>query len=376
MNTRNRNCDARGERGMSLVELMVAMALGLVLTVGMTQVYLGNRATYAFNDGLSLIQENARFAIDHVADNVRMAGFRGCLSDVAVQDNLSGAANPFRDDIANGIGGYNAKGTSTGDDYAAGATDPAPLDDADAWSPALPDELSAPARVLPGSDVLVIRNVSGTANALVSPFSDANVLDVAAPVDFLPGEILVATDCQKVSIFQVTDVQPSASGATLSHSADPFTPGNAVGAWDTNQSYGLGSEVSRLEAVAYYVGRGENGSPSLFQLRLQRTDATTSSFQPEELVEGIDTMQVRYGLDTDANRQVDTWQTADEVAAANSWGDVLSVEISLLTRASEEHGTEFDTATYNIGGVRFDPVNDRRLRQVFATTIGVRNRLP
>ena len=113
-----------------------------------------------------------------------------------------------------------------------------------------------------------------------------------------------------------------------------------MGSWGSDQSYGLGSEVARLETIAYYVGQGENGSPSLFQLRLQRTDATTSSFQPEELVEGVDSLQVRYGLDTDSDRQVNTWQTADEVAAANNWGVVLSVEITLLARASEEHGTD------------------------------------
>ena len=367
----------RRQRGLSLVELMVAVTLGLLLTVGMMRIYMGNRATYAFGDGLSLIQENSRFGLDRVADSARMAGFRGCLNDVAVSNNLAGAANAFRDDIVNGIGGYDANGTAAGDDFAATAVDPMPLADAAAWTPALPPELSNPARVLPGSDVLVIRNVSGASNALVSPFSDSNVLDVAAPVDFQSGEILVATDCQKASIFQVTDVQPAAFGATIRHTNDPFNPGNvAPGSWGSEQSYGLGSEVGRLESVAFYIGRGQSGAPALFQLRLQRTGATTSDFVPEELADGIDTLQLRYGVDTDGNRQVDAWLTADAVDAANEWPAVLSVEVSLLARAPEEYGTEFDQATYNVGGLRFDPVDDRRLRQVFTTTIGLRNRLP
>ena len=372
-----RSTRADRERGVTLIELMVAMALGLVLTAAIMQVFLRNRSTYAFNDGLSLIQENARFALEHVSNSARMAGSIGCLTNVGVIDNLAGAANPFRDDLVNGVQGYEASGTNPGETFAADDVDPAPLDDPDSWSPALPAELSVPARVIPGSDVLVIRNVSGSSSALVSPFSDEDVLHVGTPVDFLAGEILVVTDCQKASLFQATSVAATGFGADVGHDASALTPGNvAPGEWGTDQSYGLGSEVARLETLVFYTGQGDNGSPSLFQLRLQRTDDTTSAFVPEELVEGIDTMQARYGLDTNDDRQVDTWATADAIDAANSWADVLSVEITLLARVPEEYGAEKDEVIHNVGGMEFDPIDDRRLRKVFSTTIGLRNRLP
>ncbi|HEX9877847.1 MAG TPA: PilW family protein [Gammaproteobacteria bacterium] len=367
------------QRGVTLIELMVAMVLGLLLTAGVIQVFIGNRATYAFNESLSWIQENARFAVDQIANNARMAGYAGCLSDVAVINNLN-SPNPFRDDLENGLQGFEFLGTGTGQLFAAGAVDPMPLGNANAWSPALPPELVNPtARVIPGSDVLVVRYVNGDSNSLVTPFSDSAQVFVGGPSDFQEGEIVVVTDCQKASIFQITQVQLVGGGpdVNLAHSNASYTPGNsAPSAWGPQQSYGLGSEIARLQTVAFYVGRGESGQPSLFQLRLQRIDATTSRVEPEELVEGIDTMQVRYGVDTDADRQVDAWRTADAVAAANDWGNVLSVEITLLARGAEEYGTETDTAIYNAGGMRFDPVDDRRLRQVFTTTVGVRNRLP
>jgi type IV pilus assembly protein PilW len=356
---------------------MVALVLGLMLTVAIASVFMRNRETYAFNDGLSLIQENARFALGRVGDSARMAGSLGCLSNVAVRNNLAGAADPFRDDLANGLQGYEAVGTDPGETYAAASVDPVPADDPAAWDPPLPAELSDPARVVPGSDVLVIRNVSGASSTLVAPFSDASQLHVAAPVDFLAGEILVVTDCAKASLFQATQVTATAFGADVDHGDDAFTPGNSLPAdWGPEQSYGLGSEVGRLETAAFYVGQGESGSPALFQLRLQRTDATTTDFAPEELVDGVDTMQVRYGVDTDNDRQVDTWQTAGEIEAADAWAAVLSVELTVLARSGEEYGTEFDTVVHNVGGVQFDPVDDRRLRKVFSTTIGLRNRLP
>lgn len=362
----------RRQQGVTLVELMVSLLLGLVLTAGIIQVFAGNRVTYAFNEGLSRIQENARFTLDHIGYNTRMAGYAGCLSDVTIYNNLN-APNDFRDDIGNGVQGHNANGTGAGQSYAAAAVDPAPSANPNAWTPALPPELNN--RVIPGSDVLIVRSVDGGATSLVSPFSNSAQLFIFdEPPEFGQGDILVVTDCQKASIFQLTNVVDTGFGVNLVHSnAGVFTPGNATPVWGPEQSYGLGSEVARLESYAFYVGRGASNRPTLFQLRLQRQGSTGSAFVPEELAEGIDTMQLRYGLDADNDDAVDSWVSADAVA---DWMGVLSVDITFLARATDEYGMETDTAVYNLAGTQFDPVDDRRLRQVFSTTAGVRNRLP
>jgi len=367
----------QGQRGVTLVELMISLLLGLLLTAGVIQVFAGNRFTYAFNEGLSRIQENARFSLDHIAYSARMAGYSGCLSEVAIHNNLDGAENIFRDDIETGIQGHDADGTGTDDIYVAGAVG-FPL-----WTPALPPELNNGAipgsDVMPGSDVLIVRGLSGNSNSLVSPFNSSTQLITAEPHDFMAGEILVVSDCQKASIFQLTSVTGSGSAVNLEHSDTVgFTPGNDDAAWDAEQDYGLGSEIARLETYAFYVGEDDDGRPALFQLRLARQSGTASSFAAEELVSGIDTMQVRYGLDADNDGAIDDLGlvTADAVAA-DAWTDVVSVEVTLLARSTDEYGAETDEADYNVGGTtRFDPVDDRRLRQVFSTTIGVRNRLP
>lgn len=355
----------RSQCGVTLVELMISLLLGLLLTAGIIQVFAGNRVTYAFNEGLSRIQENARFALDHIAYNARMAGYSGCLSDVAIHNNLD-APNAFRDDLENGIQGHNADSTGSNQTFVAGTT-------AAAWTPALPAELNN--LVAPGSDVLIVRGVAGAGNSLVSPFTNAAQLFVAEPHDFLEGEILVVTDCQKASIFQLTDVTGTGFGVNLVHSnAGSFIPGNSGPNWDAEQDYGLGAEVARMQTHAFYVGNGADNRPALFQLRLQRQSGTASGFVPEELVAGIDSMQVRYGLDTDNNDAIDSWVTAD---ALLDWTTAVSVELTLLARSADEYGAETDTAVYNLGGTtQFNPVDDRRLRQVFSTTIGVRNRLP
>lgn len=366
------NSHAPRQSGVTLVELMVSLVLALLLTAGMIKVFSGNRVTYEFNQSLSRIQENARFALNHISYSTRMAGYRGCISDIAVYNNLQGTSD-FMDDIETGLEGYEAVGTGKGVTYTAGASTPAP-----SWSPALPTELAG--EVLAGSDVLVVRGVDGDAQSLVSPFSDSSQFFIADSDAFNEGEILVATDCQKASIFQLTNITnagTSPGGGTakwnLVHSNAGFTPGNTDPTWGPEQEYGLGAQVARLQAHAFYVGEGDNG-PGLFQLRLQlQSSGTSSDFSEEELVPGIESLQVRYGIDTDADLAIDEWKSADLVT---DWERVVSVEISLLARAPEEYGTDVDTAVYDLGGMKFDPVDDRRLRQVFSTAIGVRNRLP
>lgn len=361
----------RRQLGLTLVELLVALVLSTFLIGGIIQVFMGNRVTFAFNDGLSRIQENARFSLEHIAFNARMAGYSGCLSDVVVFNNLT-APNAFRDDIANGIQGHNANGTASGETYAVGASDPAPSANVNDWTPALPPELNN--RVIPGSDVLIVRGAAGPARSLIAPFSDPGNIYISTGHDFVNGEILVVADCQKASIFQLTSAAAAGTTATLAHiNAGGFSPGNGVAAWPAEQEFGLGAEISRHQTYAFYVGRGANGRPSLFQLRLQPLSATSAGFAPEELVEGVDSLQIRYGSDPDNDGDADGWASADAVV---DWTRVLSLEVSLLGRSTDEYGTEVDTVIYNLGGTQIDPVDDRRLRQVFSTTVGVRNRLP
>jgi type IV pilus assembly protein PilW len=361
--------DRRRQAGLTLIELMVSLVLALVLTAGIIKVFVGNRVTYEFNESLSRIQENARFALDHIAYNTRMAGYRGCISDVAIFNNLA-VPSAFRDDIENGITGYDANGTGDGAEYAATATNPAASGNLNAWTPALPGDLTN--KVIPGSDVLVVRSISGAGMSLVAPFTNASQLFVATPHDFKIGEILVVSDCHKASVFQVTNIDSTLHNVVHSNSGS-FNPGNAFPNWPLEQDYGLGAEVARLQSYAFYIGVGANGAPALFQLRLAWQTAALTAFQEEELVSNVESMQIRYGIDTNNDETINTWVPASGVT---DWLEVVSVEITLLARAPDEYGTEVDTADYTLGAMTFDPVDDRRLRQVFSTTIGVRNRLP
>ena len=91
-------------------------------------------------------------------------------------------------------------------------------------------------------------------------------------------------------------------------------------------------------------------------------------------MDGVQNLQVRFGIDTDNNLQADTYQTADQVNAANNWARVISIEVGLLIQSPGETGPDKDTRTYNLLGTPFGPFGDRRQRAVFTTTVVLRNR--
>jgi type IV pilus assembly protein PilW len=375
---RTNRLQRKAQRGFTLVEIMIALLLGLVLTGGAIQIFVSNRATYAFNEGLSRVQENGRFALDTLSYGARMAGYFGCLSasELTLYNNLNSSTTlPF--DFAEGITGFEYTGTEPDDDFAAGSANPANSGTATDWEPDLPAEIAG--SVIPGSDVLVIRNVSPASHTLLSPFHDANeVVAGALTTDYAVGDIGIVSNCQRASIFQITGIADSTVGLIpsidVTHTA-AGTPGNATAAWGSEQEYGAGAQLMRGETWVYYVGaRVGGGPPALFQRRLQTTSATTTSaLVAEELVESVDTMQILYGIDAEPDGDLDSYVTADAVA---DWADVVTVRVALLMRSPEEYGTEIDDREYLVNEMRFDPFDDRRVRQVFTTTAAIRNRLP
>jgi type IV pilus assembly protein PilW len=370
---------ARREQGLTLIEMMVAMVLGLVLTGAAVQMFVANRAAYSFNEGLQRLQENGRYALDTLTYNVRMAGSLGCMSAVPIVNNMN-SATTLAFNFTQGVTGYEAAGTAPADAQFTSASDnPANSSTAAHWTPALIAPVLTNA--IQGSDVLVVRTVNPTAHALTGAFNDGtNVWAVASAADYASGDIAIVADCQKASVFQITTVVEAVVGGvtqvTLSHAA-AGTPGNALSTWGTDQTYGLGAQLARAETLIYYVGASAAGPPALFQMRLQTTGASASAMVAEELVEGVDTMQVMYGVDTDLDGDVDAYQTANAVA---NWATVVTVRIGLLMRSPEAAAGDQDSTVYIVNGTDIDPngasATDRRVRQVFTATTAIRNRLP
>ena len=75
--------------GLSLVELMIGLALGLFVVAVMGTMYLGSRSTFQAQESGTRLQENGRYAVEALTNDIRMSGFRGCQGDEAVDNTLN-----------------------------------------------------------------------------------------------------------------------------------------------------------------------------------------------------------------------------------------------------------------------------------------------
>ncbi len=78
----NKRAWSKSSRGFSLIELMVAMLLGLIVLLGVTQILISAKNTYLSQNSSAAMQEDARYVLSKITQEVRMVGMFGCLSSV------------------------------------------------------------------------------------------------------------------------------------------------------------------------------------------------------------------------------------------------------------------------------------------------------
>ncbi len=335
------------QQGISLVEIMVALVVGLLLIGGMVQIYLANKQTYRVADASARIQENARFAIELLARDIRMAGYQGCAGQARVLVNTLNNTSSFLYNFGSAIYGFEATSAS-------------------AWTPAVDSSITSP---LGGRDIVAIRGVFGNgvritgqpSNSVDCTNSSSFTADlkVSDASGFSAGDIVVAGNCSKVSIFQITNVN---AGTNVVHNTgSSVSPGNATK--NLGACYAGNGELAKITTRVFYIRNNPANIPALY-----RKDGSADA---EELVEGVEDMQILYGLDSDGDTLTDQFVRANDVV---DWNRVASVRISLLLRSIENYVTD-KPQTYTFNETTVTPA-DRYLRRVFTTTIGLRNRLP
>lgn len=301
------NADLCGMRGFTVVELLVAVAISLLLLAGVLALFANSRLSYESNDRLARIQENGRFALALMTRDLRAAGYWGCAKRIAAKplENVLASPTTLLRNFNVPVQGFNASGTT--------------------WAPNLIDELTTDAPT-PGSDVLVIRGPKPDASpqtvqtSMASPTSDLVVYKPGSSGGIQSGDIAIAASCDQATVFHVTSYTPG-GGAT-----DTIAHGTASGSLNStatleNRFYAETAEVYPVQTTIYFVDSGPNGN-SLYR--------RTGSASPEEIVEGVDSFQVQFGLDTNGDRLADTYENA---SATTNWDQVVSVRLGLLVRS-------------------------------------------
>lgn len=355
--------------GLSLVEVMIAMALGLVLLAGIYRVYLTTARTSVTTESLAARQETIRYISERISQDVRMAGYRGCLSD---SGEIRNALNP--DPVA--AGSTRSEFTHSDfryryDRYAEGFD--ATVSD---WSPALPASLS---NVVAGTDVLTLRTSLAADVFVIQEMTSTSAdlrINPLSPAPLAAGNIVMVSDCTGAAIFQISGYSVASSNNSLGvpvnygdlvHNAGSSpAPGN----WtkDLGRKFTAGAQLIRIGTVSYLIRSSARGSgPALW--RVVDDDA-------REIAEGVENLQVLYGDDSDGDRVPDAYRPASAFTSSEAWRRVVSLRVALLVAGSGSRAGVNDPRSFDLLGVTVGPFSDGRLRRVVTLTLALRNRLP
>ena len=348
--------NSSAQLGFTVVELMVGLTLSLLLMAGVLQVYLGSQTTYTVTEGLSRLQENTRSSADMLAKEIRMAGYIPCSQPQNSANLINDVANNWWKPIfTQPIRGY--EGENNLDNF--------------------PGDIQATAK--PGSDALVVMR-SGRQVAAVKLFDQTNnqfILQRAKDsADWVEDDsLMVVCDATNARLFQASSINAYSVGVAAVGATEE--PGNAS---PITRSFGSDTQIANYSAAIYYVrdSSAEDGGFSLYRRFLNVNGDGDNEPVTEELAEGIENMQLLYGIDSDGDDIADRYVKAD---AVTNWRDVATVRIGLLY-ASEDglrEGGELDNSVYVVANTQIGTsttvthAQDRRKRYVASMTVSLRN---
>ena len=341
----------RRQAGLSLVELIISISVGMVLTVIVLQIFVGSRNTYRSTDNQSKLQENGRYIIEKMSRDIRLAGYAGCTRLGGNSANINNLVRDANEWIqlgqATAIRGMEHTDLQGAADFGVMAQ-----------------------QVKSGSDVVRIIAARSTSARLTGNMDtqNANIQITGNPDNFAQDDILIISDCNNADIFRATTVANGQGGiTTIAHAADGNTGVNLSEAYGTRPERPNTAEVMRLSTIIYYIGAGnQNGCPAD---TLCRNILRGANLVTEPLIQNVEQLQLLYGEDLDGDG------TANRVVAANevqNWGSVISVQINLILR-SQDNNIVPTAQTYTFMGQAVQ-AQDRRIRRPFSTTVAIRGR--
>lgn len=352
------------QHGLSLIELMIAITLGLLIVGSVIQLLLTSKSTFRTVDSVSNIQDSARYSMHLLNKELRMAGYTGCITRGTSVDvtNTLNSSNTALYDFSAGLKGYNDVSGTPSDLATAMLNDPAPI---------------------AGTDVLLIRGPLDSplevtqSNNSAQVFTTAGDTETAACDDgtdriggLCIGDILMVSDCAKARVFQLTNITVTGgTEANLVHSSSGASPGNALSSWGgasapEEEQFDTDAEVVRISTLVYYVATAsDSGLPALYRKE--------GSGPAVVIADGIQDFQLEYGEDTDDDFEAETYTTANSVT---DWEAVRSIKIKMLL-ISQQDNVINENQQYSFNNVDSTATN-RRLHYSLTSTVTLRNRVP
>ncbi|TXH65797.1 MAG: hypothetical protein E6Q88_13200 [Lysobacteraceae bacterium] len=330
---------ARRAHGMTLVELMIAMLLGMIVVGSASAIFISNRQTYRATESLGRVQESGRMSFELMARDIREGAGNPCGKNLPIANVLDNPTANWWSDWGVGIVGYDGAIATPGLPFGA-----------------------APQQRVAGTDAIELKSAdSASARVIVNhqPASATMFLNTVNH-DFTDEDILMICDNRQAAIFQVTNASPGTNTNVVHNRGGSANPGNCTKglglpvvctANGTSYAYGPNSMVTRMRSVRWYIGRNPNGGNSLFRSTMTSSSGSIAA-QPQEIVEGVNNMTLQYLLR-------DTGDYVDAGAIpANRWRDVVAVRVNLALASRDRAG-----------------VNGAALQRTLDHTVTLRNRM-
>lgn len=305
-------------RGLSLVELMIAMMLGMLVAGAAITIFMSNRQTYRATDNLGRIQENLRTSFELMARDVREAGGNPCANDLPIANVLNNPGGTWWSNWNGGMigydGGTDAQGLTTG---------------------------SGTGQRVAGTDAIEIKaSTDSNIRVVVKMPEPAADIEVNSTTGLQNNDVIMICDFNQASIVQITQTP---AGLKIQHNSGAGSPGNCTkhlgypvvctnGAGNSPYLYDQNAVIAVYRAMQWYVGNNDRGGRSLYRRSLRFNGAAPSDNNPEEIADGVTNMQLMY-LVRGAGGYVDA-------SAGPDWPNVVAVKITLTLQGSDNVSTD------------------------------------
>ncbi|MFK7976311.1 MAG: PilW family protein [Halioglobus sp.] len=317
------------EKGFSLVELVIAMGLGVFLSSVMVFSYVNAVQSGRYDEQVLFVQENARFALRFLSRELSLAGYHGALGDFhEIAAPLSATDCSFA-----GWSLDRSRPLQVVDDYIAGSS---PVT-GDAQLLGCLDSSS----IEPATDLLTFRRSAAVAS-LRDGVAEQDLVRSATETWFLRAENNVAQRWEKSRPRDLPSLAASSS--------------SSVSYWQA---------IARIVFVRPFSQVEGDGLPTLCMKTLAGTLMTTRC-----LVEGVENIQVEFGLDTDFDGVPNVYQSG---LGLSEMHQAVTARIHLLVRSADAVSPRLDEKSYVLGAVIVPPPLDRYVRRVFSATVQLKN---
>lgn len=318
-------------RGLSLIELMIALVLGLVVTAAAGGMLLANKRAYASTETLNRIQENTRVAFEIMSRDLREAGGNPCGGAIPIVSQLESGDNGWWGQYADGLHGYAggeaAPGTATG---------------------------SAAAQRVAGTDAIDLHMANNGDIRVTGHTNPSAVLDVTTTANISDGDILMVCNNSFALVFQASGI--TGSGVKIGHNGGSGT-GNCGNEFQYKRNCTPGASgdngycflvpegsavnpncdkhsrspatVVQVQSYRWYIGNNSRGGPSLYRATLVNETGGLVPIATEvvEIAEGVSGMELMYRTNGGAS--------FGNAATVANWGAVNAVQVNLTVEGAE-----------------------------------------